>query len=103
MNEIRHSPLRMANAWKLMTEISQSLSDRPNERCVSIAVLFFQYIFGVICTFLATSWIASGSKAFNPTIRDMTICCNCEKVYGWKVSLVTVSYTHLTLPTKLEV
>ena len=31
-------------------------------------------------TFLDTSWIASGSKAFSPAIRDMTICWSCENV-----------------------
>ena len=40
MNEIHQSPLRMANARKVKTEISQRLTDRPTDRALSFYCCF---------------------------------------------------------------
>lgn len=41
MSEIRHSPLRMANARKVITEISKRLTDRPTDRPSAVFLLLF--------------------------------------------------------------
>ena len=45
-------------------------------------------IYVLYCTFLAASWMASGSNTRSPVILEVTISWSCWKVYGWKVSLV---------------
>ena len=40
-------------------------------------------------TFLAASCMASGSNRSRLAILEDTISCNCWKVYGWNMSLVS--------------